>query len=181
MTVPTGSVMFGPEHGQLVVRISREGFAAGVGDDPTFEVTQWSAQLDAPGGDPASASLTATIELDSMVVRDGTGGAQPLTGDIRREIEQNARQMLTAGGSATAVFHSTQVSAEPARWLIDGMLTLHGTTAPLQFEVSSPAPDQYVARAAIIQSRYGIRPYSGFLGAVKVRDEVGIEMEVDLR
>jgi polyisoprenoid-binding protein YceI len=88
--------------------------------------------------------------------------------------------MLTSGGSATAEFHSTQVSAEPAGWLVDGMLALHGTTAPIRLEVTSPGPDRFLVRTAITQSRYGIRPYSGFLGALKVRDEVGIEIEVDL-
>src|SRR5262245_42785396 len=140
MTVPTGSVTFGPEHGRLLVRTSREGFAARVGHDLTIEVTQWSAQLEAPGGDPASATLTATIALDSMVVRDATGGVQPLTGDNRREIERNARKMLTSGGGATATFHSTQVTAAPAGWLVEGQLALHGTTAPIRLEVNSTGP-----------------------------------------
>jgi hypothetical protein len=32
----------------------------------------------------------------------------------------------------------------------------------------------------VTQSAFGIKPYSGFLGALKLRDEVAVEFEVDL-
>jgi hypothetical protein len=32
----------------------------------------------------------------------------------------------------------------------------------------------------VVQSAYGIKPYIGFFGALKLRDEVGVEFEVDL-
>ena len=32
----------------------------------------------------------------------------------------------------------------------------------------------------MLQSAYGIKPYVGFFGALKLRDEVGVEFEVDL-
>jgi polyisoprenoid-binding protein YceI len=180
MSVPSGSVKIGPEHGRLVVRTWRAGIAARAGHDLTIEVTQWSAQLDAPGGDPASANLTATIGLDSMVVREGSGGTAPVTDNDRREIERNARKLLNSSANSTAVFQSTRVGAEGDGWVVDGLLTLHDAESPIRLEVSPEGPNRYLARTTITQSRYGIRPYSGFLGALKLRDEVGIEIEVDL-
>ncbi|MEU8262674.1 YceI family protein [Micromonospora sp. NPDC048999] len=41
-------------------------------------------------------------------------------------------------------------------------------------------PDRYRATAVVAQSAYGIKPYSAFLGALKVRDDVEVEIEVDL-
>jgi hypothetical protein len=32
----------------------------------------------------------------------------------------------------------------------------------------------------VVQSAFGIKPYTGFFGALKLRDEVGVEFEVDL-
>jgi hypothetical protein len=46
--------------------------------------------------------------------------------------------------------------------------------------VSEAAPDRYRGNAVVKQSAYGIKPYSAFLGALRVRDEVEVEIEVDL-
>jgi len=37
-----------------------------------------------------------------------------------------------------------------------------------------------VGGATVVQSRWGIRPYSAFFGALKLRDEVRVEFDVAL-
>ena len=32
----------------------------------------------------------------------------------------------------------------------------------------------------LVQTRFGIKPYTGFFGALKLKDEVMVEFEVDL-
>ena len=64
--------------------------------------------------------------------------------------------------------------------VITGTLTLAGRSRPLRLAVRPSGPDRYVATASVTQSDYGIKPYSGFLGALKVRDAVGIQVEVSL-
>ena len=39
---------------------------------------------------------------------------------------------------------------------------------------------RYEATTTIRQTDFGIKPYSGFLGALKVRDTVDVAVEVDL-
>ncbi len=34
-----------------------------------------------------------------------------------------------------------------------------------------------VGRAAVVQSQWGIRPYSAFFGALKLRDEVKVDFD----
>jgi glycine cleavage system protein P-like pyridoxal-binding family len=46
--------------------------------------------------------------------------------------------------------------------------------------VRNVTPDRYRATTAVAQSAHGIKPYSAFLGALKVRDDVEVEIEVDL-
>ncbi len=46
--------------------------------------------------------------------------------------------------------------------------------------MANPAPGRYRGTAPIVQSAFGIKPYSGFFGALKLRDEVAAEFEVDL-
>ena len=51
---------------------------------------------------------------------------------------------------------------------------------PLRLQVSEPAPGRYRGSAQVIQSALGIKPYVGFFGALKLKDEVGVEFEVTL-
>ncbi|GAA5199210.1 YceI family protein [Rugosimonospora acidiphila] len=178
------SVRCGPETGSLLLRTRREGFAARAGHDLTIEATRWSARIDLPAGDLAAAHVTASIDLDSLTVREATGGARPLTPADRQDIEDTARRLL---GGGQAGFESVTVRpsepGDPAGdgGTIDGELTLRGVARPLRLDVSATGDDRYRAVASVIQSAYGIKPYSAFLGALKLRDEVSVEVEVDLR
>jgi hypothetical protein len=39
---------------------------------------------------------------------------------------------------------------------------------------------RYRATATVVQSDFGIKPYAAFLGALRVRDAVDVEVELDL-
>ncbi len=64
--------------------------------------------------------------------------------------------------------------------VIAGTLTLAGRSRPLRLAVRPSGPGRYVVTGSVTQSDYGIKPYAGFLGALKVRDAVGIQVEVSL-
>jgi polyisoprenoid-binding protein YceI len=87
------------------------------------------------------------------------------------------------GDPVRAVFTSTQVipaDSSATRGVIDGTLDLHGTVRPVRLQVTSHAPGQFRGAATIRQTDFGITPYSGFLGALKLKDEIIIEFEVSL-
>ena len=63
---------------------------------------------------------------------------------------------------------------------IDGTLTLAGKSGPLQLLVSPGESGSYHAAGTIRQTDFGIKPYSGFLGALKVKDAVEVAVDVDL-
>ena len=46
--------------------------------------------------------------------------------------------------------------------------------------MTAPGSGRYRGTATVVQSAFGIKPYTGFFGALKLRDEVGVEFEVDL-
>jgi polyisoprenoid-binding protein YceI len=180
MAMESGHFRLGPDTGRLLLHTGREGLGSRAGHDLTIEVTDWSGKVDLPESGPAEAAVTARVELGSLAVREGTGGVRPLTDQDRREIEENARRTLGADRHPTATFESQRVVTEADEGTISGTLTMHGTAAPIEVRVSRVAPDRYRGRAAVRQSAYGIKPYSAFLGALKVRDEVEVEVEVDL-
>jgi hypothetical protein len=178
---------FGPESGRVLVKTGREGLAARVGHDLTLEVTDWRARVTTSGadGDVAQATVTADLGLGSLTVREGTGGAKPLSDRDRRDIQNQARKIL--GDPARAGFTSTRVVAtsgsaagSPAAGAVEGTLTLHGVSRGIRLEVTSPEPGRYRGAATIRQTDFGITPYSGFFGALKLRDEVTVEFEVTI-
>ena len=205
MAASTVTYRLGPDAGRVVISTTRAGLAARVGHDLTLDVTRWSADITVPGGAPAeaapaeaapgeaapaeaapggdlsAATVTAELDLGSLVVREGTGGARPLSDSDRRDIESTMRKILGgSGGPATAVFRSTRVIPAAAGGAIEGTLTLNGRSQPERLQLTSPAPGRYRGTVTIVQSAFGIKPYTGFFGALKLRDEVVAEFEVDL-
>jgi polyisoprenoid-binding protein YceI len=173
----TGTFQLGPEAGRILIKTGRQGLAAKAGHDLTIEITRWSARASVPDGGAASAEIAAELDLGSLAVREGTGGAKPLSDKDRGDILKTAGKIL---GGGTATFASTRVSPSSDGGVIEGTLAFHGTSQPVRLEVSSPAEGRYRGTATVRQTDFGITPYSGFFGALKLRDEVGVEFDVDL-
>ena len=188
MAANGGRHQIGPDSGRLTLRTYRSGLAAQAGHDLTIDVTSWSAQFDdppdGPGADSASAAparLDATIDLTSLAIREGRGGVKPLTDRDRRDIAGQARKQLDTGRFPEASYTATSFAPDDAGGgVIDGTLTLHGQSRPLRLQVSKTGDGRYRATATVIQTQFGIKPYSGMFGALKLRDNVEVEVTVDL-
>lgn len=187
MTDITGTFQLGPESGRVLIKTGRAGLAARAGHDLTIEITRWWAKVIIPNGGAdddrlAATEISAELDLSSLAVRAGTGGAKPLTDKDRRDIAATAGKIL---GTGKAVFSSARVipvgmSTGAGSGAIEGTLTLGGRSAPVRLQVTSPEPGRYRGGATIKQTDLGITPYSGFFGALKLRDEVDVEFEADL-
>jgi YceI-like domain len=206
MAASTGTYRLGPDAGRVIIKTTRAGLAARVGHDLSIDVTRWSADITVPGGtalaetalaetgadeigadELSAATVTAELDLGSLVVREGTGGARPLSASDRRDIESTMRKILGSGSGsgsggrpAAATFRSTRVIPSSVGGAIEGTLTLNGRSQPVRLQLTSPAPGRYRGAVTIVQSAFGIKPYTGFFGALKLRDEVVAEFEVDL-
>ena len=142
----------GPADATLTVKTYREGVAAKVGHDLIIVVTRWSARI----GDDGAIELSA--DPRSLEIREGLHGAKPLSDRDRREILKNIDQKVL--GSAPIEFRGTAEGGE---------LTLAGATRPVTIERTADG-----GRATIVQSQWGIKPYRGLMGALKVRDDVEV-------
>jgi polyisoprenoid-binding protein YceI len=160
--------------------------AAQAGHDLAIEVSRWSGELTV-GDDLAPTGLEVHVDLGALTVREGTGGIKPLTDRDRRDISGTARKLLKTDRFPEAVFTAT--SFEPAAGnggagngggVISGSLSLAGVAQPLSLTVSQTGPDTYRVAGKVVQSSYGIKPYAAFLGALKVRDAVDIEADINL-
>jgi polyisoprenoid-binding protein YceI len=179
MAVRAGRQELGTERGRIVLHTFRDGLAAQAGHDLTIEVGRWSGVLTL-NDDLSMASLDARIDLNSLIVREGTGGLKPLTDRDRREIAVTARKTLGVDRNPEATFTAADFKPGADGGVISGTFTVAGTARPLQLQVSKTGPDRYHATGSVVQSQHGIKPYSGFLGALKVRDAVDVDVDVDL-
>ncbi len=180
MAAQPGSHRLGPRCGRLTVRTFRDGLAAQAGHDLIIEIPDWSGELViAPDGSPASLFVRAA--LPSLIVREGTGGLKPLTDRDRREIASTALKTLSAGQNPDATFTATEFEPDGSGGgQVAGTLTLAGRSQPVRLTVAATGQDRYRVTGSVVQTRHGIKPYSGFLGALRVRDAVDVEAEVDL-
>jgi polyisoprenoid-binding protein YceI len=179
MVLQPGRHQLGPDRGQIMLRTFRDGLAATAGHDLTIEATRWSGVLEI-NDDLSPASLEVRIEMGALAVRGGTGGIKPLSDRDRREIAVTARKVLAADRYPEAVFATDTFAPAPSGGEISGTFTLRGTARPLTLRVSETGPDRYHAEATVVQSGYGIKPYTAFLGALRVRDAIDVAIDVDL-
>jgi polyisoprenoid-binding protein YceI len=176
---PPGQYSVGPDRGRLILRTSRQGLATQAGHDLVIEVTRWSGEV-VLAEDPAAGTVSITAEVGSLAVRGGTGGLKPLSDRDRLDIAQTARALLQTDLHPQARFTSTAVRPGGTGGVLDGTLTLLGVDRPLRLEITGLGGGRYRAAGRVVQSEYGIRPYSAFLGALKLADPVAVEAELDL-
>jgi polyisoprenoid-binding protein YceI len=179
MTVPAGRHKVGADRDRLVLRTSRDGLAATAGHDLTIEVTRWSGELTVAEGSVPTA-LEVRIDMTSLAVLSGTGGVKPLSDRDKREIVSTARKTLGADRIPEATFGDAKFEPGTGGGTISGTLTLAGQSAPARLQVTETGDGRYHATGTVVQSDFGIKPYRGFFGALRVSDPVQVEVDVDL-
>ena len=174
MAIPPGTYNLGPQNGKLIVKTGREGVGGKMGHDLVIEVGSWSATATV-GEDPSATSLTASAEVSSMNVVSGAGGAKPLSEGDKADIKKTIVDKIL--GNTKIDFTSTSVSGGDSNVTVQGDLTIAGKTAPAQFQLQDLGGGKVKATGQVTQSTFGVKPFKAFMGALKVKDTVDIEIE----
>jgi polyisoprenoid-binding protein YceI len=174
-----GAYRLGPEAGRLLVHTSRTGLGAKAGHDLTIEVTRWHGHATVETAVPANSLVTVQVDVDSFQVRVGTGVVKPLADADRAEISKILKRVLHTAQHPTITFRSRRVDGSAGSFTLDGELTIMGITRPVTVQ-GGVTDGRVVGRATVVQSQWGVRPYSAFLGALRLRDEVKVDFDVAL-
>jgi hypothetical protein len=179
MPIMPGTRELGPDNATLRIKTKRSGAAAKAGHDLVIEVRSWQAEV-VIGEDPAESSLVLSADGGSMEVIEGTGGIMDLTDEDRVEIKKTLEGEVLEPGPVE--FRSTRVTpTEDGRHLeVSGELEMNGKTQPLNFELDLGIDGALSGTATVKQSNWGIKPYSGLFGTLKVRDEIEVTAEAPL-
>ncbi len=128
--------------------------------------------------DPAQSSVTATVDMDSIDTRQE-----------QRDAHIRSADFFDVGNHTVMTFRSTAVRAKGEDWLVEGELTIKGTTKPvaLALELNGFGPDAYggtragfSARTEISRKEFGVdidMPMDG--GGVVVGDKISVELEIE--
>ena len=172
MRLSAGTHELGPDNASLVVKTYREGVAAMAAHDLIIDVARWEARLEV-GGDSSQSTFQLHADPRSLYPREGLRGLQPLTDKDRDEIRKNIDQKVL-GGEPISFRSSAIEAAAGGRLSVRGELTIHGQGRPASFELSVGADGHVTGTVLLVQSEWGIKPYRGLMGALKVRDSVEV-------
>ena len=177
MALAPGRHEIGPEAASLLVKTYREGLAAKVGHDLVIEVADWSATVEV-ADDPAGSSFALDADSRSMQIREGTGGAKPLCDKDRADIRKTIDDKILRGQPIS--FRSDGVRAADGGLSVEGALTMAGQARAVTAQLQVDADGRLTATIPLTQSAWGIQPYRGMLGALKVRDDLEIMVDATL-
>lgn len=181
MTAKPGSYTLDPSSGSVVLRTGREGMASKVGHDLVIDAGRWNANVTIDG-DPSKSEVNATIDVRGLEVREGVGGAKPLSDKDKRDIKKNIGESLKASQFPEITFRSQTVeSTGDTQVKVNGELTVAGSSRPVSFPLSIEEDGSSVrlrGKVPIVQSNFGIKPFSAMMGALKVKDQVEVEIDV---
>jgi polyisoprenoid-binding protein YceI len=127
---------------------------------------------------PLDSTVNATIDLSSVN-----------TGEPNRDNHIRSADFFEVESHPTMTFHSTGLRADGGDFLLDGDLTIRGTTKPvtLKLEVNGFGPDAYggtrvgfSATTEINRNDWGVS-YNGPIpgGGVAVSEKVTINLEIE--
>jgi hypothetical protein len=156
----------------ITVRVGKSGLFSAFGDNHEVRAPIASGKVD----DGPLPSVELAIDAKGMKVLD-----PKLAPEKRAEVQTKTLgpDVLDVERYAEIRFRSTSVKASGSegRWHVEGVLELHGTSAPVAFDVTV-VDGRIHGKATVSQKAFGIPPISAAGGTIKVRDEVEIDFDV---
>jgi len=148
--------------------------------DLILTATKWNGTLNVDGDNPAASSANLTIDARSIEIVEAVGGMKSLSDKDRRDIGKNIdEKVLETGKFPELKFESTSVSGSEPNFTAAGNMTIKGTTRPVNVALNVNGTT-VTGKTSISQKDFGIKPFSAMMGAIKLRDDVELELTVEL-
>jgi polyisoprenoid-binding protein YceI len=179
MALPTGTHSLGPENASLQVRAYREGVAAKAGHDLIIDVTRWDATVEV-ADEPAGWTIGLNADPRSLEIREGLRGVKPLTDKDRVEIRRNIDEKILGTHPIEFRSRGVRLGDDGGLLTVEGELSMAGSTRPVTAQLSVDDDGGISGTIPVTQSEWGIKPYRGLMGALKVRDEIEVVIAATL-
>jgi polyisoprenoid-binding protein YceI len=162
--------------GDLRILTGVAGRAAKMGHRLTIAMQSWEATVRWAGDQPKSVELT--VAVGSLAVLSGAGGIKPLAGPEKGVARSNALKSLDAKKFPQIRFVAEDIAKTADGYRLTGTTEIHGTARPQVVDLKvEDSGDVWSlsAQVNLTQSDFGVKPYSLFMGSLKVADEVTVE------
>jgi polyisoprenoid-binding protein YceI len=156
---------------KITIVVGKAGAFSAFGHDHDISAPVASGNVDTD-----ARRVEFTVRSASMKVMD------PKASDKDREEVQKAMvgpEVLDVEKYPEIRFRSVTAERSGDSWAVKGELTLHGQTQPVTVSVKEQA-GHYTGSAKIKQTDFGIKPIKAAGGAVKVKDELRIDFDIQL-
>ena len=172
-----------PGASRFTIRAFASGMLSGMGHNPTFIARDLGGQVTFDSQNPDSAAVRFRVGSASLTLVDSVSERD------RREIERvTSQEVLESSVHPEILYEAARIAVAgggaPLQATVDGTLTLHGVSRPLQVVVRV-YPDGTMLRAqgevALRQADYRIAPVSVAGGMLKVKDEVKLAFDLVAR
>lgn len=176
MTSHIGTYALGPDSATLTVRTGKRGAAAKAGHNLQITVSSWSATLEL-ADDPAASKLTLSADSRSLRTIAGSGGVQTLGDDEKANIDKAIDDEVLKGGPISFESSRVQSGDVDGELHVHGELNLLGHRGPLEFTLRIDQDGRLHGEATVLQTTFGMKPYSALFGTLKVTDEVQVSVD----
>ena len=161
------------QNSTLTVRVYKAGLLSAFGHDHEI-----GAAVARGSADKGAHTVEFHVDAGALRVRD-----PKVSEKDRAEIQKTmlGPEVLDVQRYPEIVFRSTAVEASgPDSWKVTGSLALHGQTRPLTVTVNDKA-GHVTGNVQLKQTDFGIKPVRVAGGTVRVKDEIRIEFDVQLK
>ncbi len=172
MGLSAGTHKLGPNNATLRVKTTREGMAQSMGHDLVIEVGSWDATIEA-AEDPSETTVQLNADGGSLQIKGASGGGNVSDGD-KKKIKKSMDDKVLKGGAIE--FKSTSVEGSGDTLNVSGDLKIGGSSGSVSFPLDTSG-GKVSGSTSLTQSSFGIKPFVGMMGALKVGDKVEVEVE----
>jgi polyisoprenoid-binding protein YceI len=167
---------------QVIATLTQEGFISRRYPNHRVEVKNFSGRIEIPERDETRLAVAVEAEAKSL-----TNADEGMTDFERKEFHNVLNNDVLESGKfpmikfVSASISDASKSGETRKFTLNGDLTLRDATKQVSFPVTvTISKDQLRAtgEAELKQTDFGITPYSGKLGLIKIGDVIKIKFEI---
>lgn len=177
MNVEPGTHELTEANGDLLLYTTVEGPAASLGHNLILRPEHWRATANV-GASPEASSLHVSVDLQTLAVYGSRGGAGPIKPSDRKIVDKNIGKALQVAAHPRLSFVSDSITGTWEQATVKGTMTLRGRSEEQEFTITSTDGSTFTLEGTITQTRYGVTPFSTMIGAMRLGDDVKVQVSV---
>jgi hypothetical protein len=170
---------YDPTNSKCSVYTRRTGLLGAIGHDLEIRVGEYQIEVDEAG-----LQAHASFKTGSLRVASAVEGREPRPGKLsaadKQQIDQHiADDVLESARYPSIEFHATRIEPRGDGYRVQGRLLLHGHERDIELTIKRNSAT-LTTEITLRQPDFGIEPFRAFGGALRVRPEVLVYIELPL-